>query len=69
MATKKAAPAPSGASKFLPVKKVTVGTIAGSAVFMILYGVKETTGYEFTGEAGSAITVLATFGMSYLVKA
>lgn len=51
----------------MPMNKVGIGALAGSLTIILVWLIKLSTGQDVPNEIAQAITVLVTFGTSYLV--
>ena len=49
-----------------PVRKVAAGAIAGATMTVILFGIKSVLKADVPADVASALTVLLTFGISYM---
>lgn len=52
----------------IPSRKVGAGMLAGALSVLLVWAAKEYGGTEIPGEAGSAITTVLTFLVSYFVN-
>ena len=52
-----------------PVRKVAAGAIAGATMTVILFGIKSVLKADVPADVASALTVLLTFGISYMTPA
>jgi len=52
-----------------PVRKVAAGAIAGATMTVILFGIKSVLKADVPADVASAMTVLLTFGISYMTPA
>jgi len=52
-----------------PVRKVAAGAIAGASITVILFLVKSLMKTDVPADVASALTVLLTFGISYMTPA
>jgi hypothetical protein len=52
-----------------PIRKVTAGALGGAAVTLVLFAIKSMLKTEIPPDVASALTVLLTFGISYMTPA
>ena len=52
-----------------PIRKVAAGAIAGATMTVILFGIKSVLKADVPADVASAMTVLLTFGISYMTPA
>ena len=52
-----------------PIRKVAAGAMAGAAITVILFLVKSVLKADVPADVASALTVLLTFGISYMTPA
>jgi len=52
-----------------PIRKVAAGALAGAAITVIVFVVKSVLKAEVPADVASALTVLLTFGISYMTPA
>lgn len=51
-----------------PTRKVAAGGIGGAISIVIIYLIQALFGVELPGEVASAVTLLISFGSSYIVR-
>ena len=52
-----------------PIRKVAAGALAGAAITVILFVIKSVLKADVPADVASALTVLLTFGISYMTPA
>ena len=52
-----------------PIRKVAAGALAGAAITVIVFVVKSVLKADVPADVASALTVLLTFGISYMTPA
>lgn len=52
-----------------PIRKVAAGALAGSTITVILFVIKSLLRADVPADVASALTVLLTFGISYMTPA